>query len=267
MLLDIMNQAKNAIASYNSALQVHSSNIANMSVNGYKRLDVSFQSIFESLLSEGSSASAFSNLGGTNPKQFGQGVGVADVSIDMTQGSFVAANSIDLAIDGRGLFIVSDDGGSTYKYTRAGKFYISSGNLLTESGMQVYGLNSSGSVVPISGLTGADANYSWNANGELLLNGAATGYRVALTYFSNSGGLKQVSGTTFAESYSSGAPATALAPGGAAGTLAAGQIEQSNVFYLGESIDAMGIQRAMSGNLTIVRMASDIISQFISKIG
>ena len=48
-MLDIMAQAKNAIEAYNTALKVHSSNIANMNVIGYKRLNYSFQSIFEKL--------------------------------------------------------------------------------------------------------------------------------------------------------------------------------------------------------------------------
>jgi flagellar hook protein FlgE len=65
----------------------------------------------------------------------------------------------------------------------------------------------------------------------------------------------------------SGSPATPQAPGGAAGTIKPGQIEQSNVFYLGETINALEIQRAMSGNLSVVRMASDLISSFIQKLG
>ena len=264
-----MTQAENAIQAYNSALQVSSANIANMSVPGYKRLDISFQSIFEKVLSYGTAASTFDNLGGTNPIQFGQGVAISNIGVDMSQGSFTQASNIDLAINGRGLFVVSADGGNTYQYTRAGKFYISSnGNLVTEAGMQVYGLNSSGSPVPITGLTGALTDYSWDeGNGELLQNGSSTGYRIALTYFPNSSGLAQASGTTFVETLASGPASAAQAPGRAAGSIVAGNIEQSNVFYLGETINSLELQRAMSGNLTVVRMASDIISNFISKLG
>ncbi len=268
-MLDVMTQAKNAIETYNSALSVHSANIANMSVPGYKRLDVSFQSIFEKVLSGGTPASTFSNLGGTNPRQFGQGVAISNISLDMSQGSFTQTSSIDLAIDGRGLFVVSNDGGMTYQYTRAGKFYVSaSGSLLTEAGMQVYGLDNSGSLTPITGLTGSDQDYGWDpATGNLLYQGNPTSYRIALSYFPNASGLKQATGTTFVESLASGPASAPMAPGSAAGNIAAGQLEQSNVFYLGESIDSLELQRAMSGNLTVVRMASDIISNFISKLG
>jgi len=264
-----MTQASNAIQAYNNALSVHSANIANMSVPGYKRLNVSFQSIFENILNGGTAASPFDNLGGTNPTQFGQGVAISNIGIDMSDGATTQSNTIDLAIQGRGLFIVSNDGGSTYQYTRAGSFAVSSaGRLVTQAGMQVYGLDSNGSITPITGLTGASADYSWNSGtGELLLNGSSTGYRIALTYFPNSSGLAQASGTTFIETLASGSAASPQTVGGAAGSVTAGSIEQSNVFYLGETIDSLEIQRAMSGNLTVVRMASDIISNFISKLG
>jgi flagellar hook protein FlgE len=267
-MLNVMTQAMNAIEAYNSALSIHSANIANMSVPGYKRLDVSFQSIFEKILSSGTAASTFDNLGGTNPKQFGQGTAISNIGVDMSQGSFTQTNSIDMAITGRGLFIVSADGGRTYQYTRAGSFTLSGGSLVTQAGMQVYGLDSSGSLAPITGLTGDSTEYSWDSGtGELLLNGSSTGKRIALTYFPNSSGLAQATGTTFVETAASGSATTPQAPGGAAGLIVAGNIEQSNVFYLGETIDSLELQRAMSGNLTVVRMASDIISNFISKLG
>jgi len=267
-MLDIMTQAENAIQAYNSALSIHSANIANMSVPGYKRLNISFQSIFEKVLNQGTAASSFGNIGGTNPEQFGQGVAVSNIAVDMSAGSTVQGDPIDLAVSGRGLFIVSVDGGNSYQYTRAGKFQISSsGSLMTTAGMQVYGLNSAGSLVPITGLTGALSDYSWDSSGNLLQNGSSTGYQIALTFFQNASGLAQASGTTFTETFASGPAASAQAPGGAAGSVLPNSVEQSNVFYLGETIDSLEIQRAMSGNLTVIRMASDIISSFISKLG
>lgn len=260
-MLDIMTQASNAIEVYNAALNIHSANIANMSVTGYKALDVSFQSILEKMMHPGSAS--------TNPQQFGQGVAIGNISIDFSNGTPAAStHNVDLAITGSGLFVVSDDGGVTRQYTRAGSFLLSGGSLVTQNGMQVYGLNASGSLVAITGLTGAVADYSWDdGTGELLKNGTATGYRIALTYFSNANGLQQASGTTFKESVASGSPATSITTGGAAGTIAHGYVEQSNVFYLGESIDSLEMQRALSANLTVVRAASDIISQVINKLG
>lgn len=268
-MFNIMQQAQNAIEAYNAVFEIHSANIANMNVTGYKRLDASFQSILDSLLRPGTPASAFSNLGGTNPVQEGQGVALAGTFIDFSQGSATTTNNnTDLYIQGQGLFIVSNDGGSTYQYTRAGQFYKSNGSLVTDKGMQVYGLDNSGVVVPITGLTGALTDYSWDeGTGELQLNGVATGYRIAMTYFDNPNGLLQTSGTTFKESLASGSPATPITVGGSAGSIKKATLEQSNVFYLGESLDSLDIQRAMNANLTTIKSASDMISEFINKLG
>lgn len=269
-MLDIMNQTKNAIEAYNEALKATSSNIANMNVTGYKRVDVSFQSIFEQVLNRGTAASG--DQGGTNPRQFGEGMALSNVVVDFSSGEYVTGTSLDLAISGQGLFVLSPDGGNSYLYTRAGKFSIdSSGNLLS-NGMQVYGLDDSGNVTPITGLpSGNTTSYRWQSDGTLQYTTdgttyVSTGYRIALTYFANPGGLAQAQGTAFSETVASGTAATFQAPGSGVGSLKTGQLEQSNVFYLGETITAMELQRAMSGNLTMLRMASDLISQFISKL-
>jgi flagellar hook protein FlgE len=270
-MLEMMSQAKNAIEAYNTALKASSANIANMNVTGYKRLDVSFQSIFERLINRGTAADG--QTGGTNPKQYGQGMTLSSVSVDFSDGDYSSATGLDLAISGQSLFVVSPDGGNNHYYTRSGNFEIDSDGNLLSNGMLVYGVDGSGNLVPISGLPSGDkGDYQWQTDGSLEYSSDggttfnATGYRIALTYFPNPSGLAQSQGTTFSETAASGNPATASAPGGAFGSVKPGMLEQSNVFYLGETIDAMEIQRAMSGNLTVIRMASDMISQFINKL-
>ncbi len=285
-----MTQAKNAIEAYNAALQVHSSNIANMSVMGYKRLDISFQSIFEKTLQRGSPASTYEGLGGINPVQLGQGVAIANVGVDFSQGTFITASYLDLAISGQGLFIVTPDQGLTQYYTRAGHFHLdASGNMLTDKGMQVYGFrHDTGNLEPISlaGFSYNPALLSFTNDGILAEfpekvdeSGSRLGvpdvdkaptqlfYQIALTSFPNPSGLQQFQGTCFAQTLASGESSTPTIPGGAVGVVYPRQLEQSNVFYLGETIDSMDIQRAMSGNLSIVRMVSDIISTFINRLG
>ncbi len=274
-MLDMMQQAQNAIEAYNTALRATTSNIANMNVSGYKKLDVSFQSIFERVLSRGTAAQA--NMGGTNPKQFGQGMALSGVSVDFSAGELIEGSELDLAVSGQGLFIVSPDGGNTYLYTRAGDFEIDAYGNLTSNGMQAYGLDASNNMVPISNLpSGNKANYRWQPDGTLEYTTdptattptyTPTGYRIALTYFPNPNGLAQAQGSSFAETPASGSPADAQAPGtGAVGMVVPNFHEQSNVNYLQETIDAMELQRAMSGNLTVIRMASDMISQFINRL-
>ena len=78
--------SKNAIESYNAQLRVTASNIANLEVSGYKRLNISFQSVFEKVLSKGTAASPATEVGGTNPLQFGSGVSIGNIGIDFSQG-------------------------------------------------------------------------------------------------------------------------------------------------------------------------------------
>jgi len=274
-MLDVMTQAKNAIESYNEALKVSSANIANMNVSGYKRLDISFQSIFEKVLTQGTAADG--NLGGTNPRQFGQGMSIASTNLDFSGGETTSGSSLDLAISGNGLFIVSPDGGLSQLYTRAGNFQVDANGNLLSNNMQVYGFDGSGNLTPITGLpSGNKTNYRWLADGTLEYSSdptaatpvyTGTGYRIALTYFSNPAGLVQAQGTAFAATLASGSAATPQSPGGPVGSLKPGQIEQSNVNYLNESISSLEIQRAMNSNLTMLKMASDLISNFISKLG
>jgi flagellar hook protein FlgE len=270
-MLDMMTQAKNAIEAYNTALKATSSNIANMSVTGYKKIDVSFQSIFEKVLRGGTAAS--SSGGGTNPIQQGQGMTLGGVSVNFTAGECISGQGLDLAIQGQGLFVLSPDGGRSNLYTRAGSFEVNANGNLTSNGMQVYGFDNSNNLVAITGLpSGNKADYQWLADGTLEYTPdsgttyVATGYHIALSSFPNPNGLAQAQGTTFAQTSASGDPAVPALPGGIAGTILPGQIEQSNVVYLQETITSLELQRAMSGNLTMLKMASDMISNFISKL-
>ena len=274
-MLDIMSQAQNAIEAYNQALTASSANIANMDVPGYKKINVSFESVFAKVLSQGTAAQT--TMGGTNPLQFGQGMTVSGTTVDFSNGQYATGGNLDLAVSGSGLFIVSPDGGNTYLYTRAGNFKIDANNNLTSNGLQVYGLDNGGNVVPISNLpSGNTTNFKWLADGTLQYTTNPTdttpsyintGYSIALTYFANPGGLAQAQGTSFAQTLASGPAAAAQGPGGGVGSLKVGQIEQSNVFFLGESVQSLEIQRAISANLSVVKLASDTISSFISKLG
>lgn len=272
-MLDLLTRAKNAIEVYNSQLRINSANIANMSVPGYKTLKISFQTIFERLIHGGTAAE--DGIGGTNPLQMGSAVGISSTSLDFSQGGFTEGGHLDLGIQGSGLFIVSPDEGETLLYSRAGKFHIDNyGNLVTDTGMQVYGF-SSGGFAPITELSEYNANFlSWTNDGRLVeytddtfaaIN-RDTGYSMALTSFSNLSGLAQAQGNTFAETAASGTPLEYQLSGGTFGIIKPRSIEQSNVFYTGEIIDSMEAQRAMSGNLTIVRLISDEITNFINRI-
>ncbi|MFC1560090.1 flagellar hook basal-body protein [Candidatus Margulisiibacteriota bacterium] len=275
-MLEIMTISKNAIEGYTAQLRTTAANIANLEVIGYKRLEVSFQSVFEKTLRQGTPASPITELGGTNPIQLGAGMSIGSVGLDFTQGQLTdSSNPLASSIQGNGLFIVSPDGGETFRYTRNGDFEIRGNNIVTKiGGMQVYGLNDSGGLVPITGVSGSDL--SWTSGGRLAhfavpwdesAGVTNTQYRIALTSFNNLSGLAQASGTTFEETVSSGAAFEPTASGGSYGTISARNLERANVDLTSETIDSLAAQQALNGNLSILRAMNEEITNFINRLG
>ena len=111
-------------------LNVIGNNLANLNTVGFKASTVGF----EDMVSQ--------ELGGAsiNPMQAGLGVTVGSISPVFTQGTIESTReATNVAIEGNGLFIVSDDDGAN-AYTRAGNFsFDSDGRLVTPDGWRVQG--------------------------------------------------------------------------------------------------------------------------------
>ena len=106
---------------YSSSIEVIGNNIANANTAGFKGSRAEFSDILASSLS-----------GGSSGNQIGRGVQLAAVTTQFTQGSFETTSSgTDLAIDGKGFFIVANNDGVFY--TRAGKFTINAEGILVNS--------------------------------------------------------------------------------------------------------------------------------------
>lgn len=285
-LRDMFDQANNAMRAFETALRIHTNNSANISTSGYKALRYDFDTIFNEVLSSGTPANG--NLGSTNPIQTGPGVTISNIQSDFKQGELGEAGRMDLAISGRGLFLVSRDGGNTFLYTRNGEFKVdSTGKFIVDSsGRQVYGfpivggVPQTGQLVPLKTDGFSSEFMGWRDNGVLVGNfddgdantpaapGAETPlYQIALTDFNNPGGLQLEDGTAFDETVASGAPLNiAVAGTGVYGNISSQKLEKSNVFFIGETIKSIEVQRALSASLSAVKTASDIISSVINKL-
>ncbi|MDA3904186.1 MAG: flagellar hook protein FlgE [Desulfuromusa sp.] len=131
-----------------NAMSVLGDNLANANTVGFK----SSRTIFGDLLS-----SQVSGSGGTS--QVGRGVGLSTVDTIFSQGTFEnTATNTDLAVEGAGLFIVSDPstGNASNNYTRAGAFrFDADGFLVNPEGYNVMGYeldvngNTVGDLTPI----------------------------------------------------------------------------------------------------------------------
>ena len=90
--------------------------------------------------------------------------------------------------------------------------------------------------------------------------------KIKLADFSNVEGLVQYDGTAFKESVSSGVSTFGLSGENSFGKVQPQSLEKSNVFFVGETIDSIEVQRAMSVALSAIKIASDEISQVINKL-
>lgn len=126
-------------------MDVIGNNLANSNTLGYKAGNTYFASMLnQSLSSSGSMA-------------VGQGVAVAAVATQFSQGSFeTTGNATDLAIDGDGFFVVKDSNGAAY-YTRAGAFHVSKEGLLVDgNNYTVQGYSAPKATLSVSTDTGAE---------------------------------------------------------------------------------------------------------------
>ena len=282
-LLDIMRRSRNSLSAFEASLRIKTNNSANVATVGYKSIDQSFTTVFNEVLNSGIGSQ--SGQGSVNPTQFGSDVAINNIKLDFSQGDLGEGTQMDMAITGRGLFLVSRDGGNSFFYTRSGEFGIdTSGKFVVDSsGRQLFGYKITGGVADTSKLVPIDVtgatNLGWKANGVLVANfddgnadTPSTGvetpiYQAALADFRNPEGLLQFDGTAFEATLSSGTPtAMGIAGSGDLGTIQPQKVEKSNVFFIGETIDAIEIQRAISASLSSIKMASDIISQVINRL-
>lgn len=110
---------------YSQGLNVISNNVANLNTPGFKVSDPLFREIVYRQIqsSEGSG-------GGLRPQ--GAGVEANSAGISFGQGDLrETGNSLDVAIDGSGFFVLEQDDG-TYRYTRAGQLTFDDKGILVE---------------------------------------------------------------------------------------------------------------------------------------
>lgn len=121
-----------------TTIDVVGNNVANANTVGFKESSVSFATQFLQTQSIGSGPT--DSRGGTNPRQVGLGVKVAEISPDFTQGTIeISSNPLDLAIQGDGFFIVQGPQGEQF-YTRNGQFKTNANNeIVTITGHRVLG--------------------------------------------------------------------------------------------------------------------------------
>jgi flagellar hook protein FlgE len=178
-----------------TAMTVIGDNIANVNTTAFK----SNRSHFANILS--------TSLGGESATAgVGRGVEFWGVNAQWTQGSIEnSASATDLAINGKGFFMVQDSSGSNY-YTRAGSFtFDKNGYLVNPDGLQLqgYAIDADGNIGSISDIyipgerispPSPTTEFNFDLN---LSSGAAAGdtYTTAQTFYDSLGNAVPVTFT------------------------------------------------------------------------
>ncbi|PPK38474.1 flagellar hook protein FlgE [Pseudomonas laurylsulfatiphila] len=122
----------------NKQLDVTGNNIANVATTGFKSSRAEFEDVY--------SATRL----GTGSKTIGNGVRLANVSQQFTQGDVSnTGNVLDMGIQGNGFFVLNNNGSLTY--TRAGTFKTDKEGYVTNSDgtarLQGYGVDANGKIL------------------------------------------------------------------------------------------------------------------------
>jgi flagellar hook protein FlgE len=162
-------------------IEVVGNNVANTNTTAFKSSRLSFSTMFSRTINAGTAPA--DTTGGTNPYQIGLGVQTAGTQLNTQQGTISpTGDSRDLAVDGRGFFVVAR--GEDRLFTRAGAFRQNAeGVLTTISGERVqgYGVDENFSIttgtltdisIPIGQLAIAEATTEVRLRGNLNAEGA-----------------------------------------------------------------------------------------------
>lgn len=138
-MLKSLYSGVSGLQSHQVAMDVESNNIANVNTTGYKYSRANFSDLLAQTSSIATAPQG--SLGGKNAVQVGLGSTVSSMTRIFSQGSIQNSDkNTDVAIQGDGFFIISPDGGNTYKYTRSGDLkFDAGGNFVDNNGFIAQG--------------------------------------------------------------------------------------------------------------------------------
>lgn len=274
-------------------MDVIGNNIANVSTTAFKSGRVRFQDMFSQTISSAQGPTA-TGRGGVNPQQIGQGVTIAAIDTLFEPGSLQpTGRDLDLAIEGEGFFIVSEDrAGLVQRYTRDGAFFKDTeGNLTTSSGLRVlgYGITGGGQytqdvsdivvgtslvnmVIPelidVGGNEHKLEAFSIDSaglisavydNGDLYYLG-----RLAIAKFNNTGALQKLGGNAYTSTTNSGPAQTGGAAEEGFGIIRQGNLEMSNVDLANEFTEMIVTSRAYQANARIITTSDEMLQELVN---
>ena len=260
------------LRNFQTKLDVIGNNIANVNTMGFKKGRVIFKDLFSQ--AAGGASAPTGDRGGVNPKQIGLGSQIAAIDTIHGGGSIqFTGNTLDLAIEGDGFFIVQDGVPGENLYTRAGNFYLDKGEDDTATEARIvdadgrFVLDTAGApiTVPLAATSlsiGANGQVHYVENGDL----NTTVQTIALVVFNNPGGLEKVGGNYYQVSANSGVADTGTGEpqDGGRGAIKSNSLEMSNVDLAEEFTEMIVAQRGFQANTRIITTSDEILQELVN---
>ena len=252
--------SKTGLDAQQTNLSIVSNNLANVKTTGFKRDRAVFQSLlYQNIRQAGGQTSQDTR----HPSGYMIGTGVKAVATQKihTGGNILQTNNtLDIAIEGRGFFQITQNDGSI-AYTRDGTFQLDDeGNIVTSNGQQL----SPSITVPTGTLSitiGDDGTVSAQVAGAAAPTQIGN---ITLADFVNATGLQPAGQNLFLETASSGAPTTGTPTQNGLGRVTQGSLESSNVNVVEELVNMIEIQRGYEMNSKAIG-TSDEMLQFVNQ--
>lgn len=236
-------------------VNVIANNLANVNTVGFKRSRPEFQDLLYQNLRV---AGTLSDAGNQVPTGIQLGLGSKPAAIQkiFLQGDFTQTqNPLDMAIQGRGFFQISQSDG-TIAYSRAGSFKLdNSGQIVTADGLRM----EPNITIPPDSL-----NIAIDPEGTVSVTQAgATAPTVVGTIqtatFQNDAGLQALGFNLFRETDASGTPTIGNPGQDDRGTVQQGFLELSNVSVVEEMVNLIAAQRAYEVNSRTVQTSDELL--------
>ena len=263
MSVQTLYTAATGMEALQQKLDVIANNLANVSTTGFKRDRCNFEDLFYRTEVVPGLQNAADNFTPLGI-QVGLGSKVQSTQADQTQGAFQQTNQpLDVAIQGSGFLQVTNPTGQIL-YTRAGNLSLNAnGQLVIGDATTGYLLNPAISIpqTATSVTIGADGKVSVQEPNSTTMQQVG---QIQLANFINPQGLLALGGNLYAQTDATGAPIQNPPGTNGIGTLQQGALEASNVQPVNELIDLITTQRSFELNSQAIQAGDQIMQDIVN---
>ncbi len=264
MSVQTLYTAATGMEALETKLDVIANNMANINTTGFKKDRANFEDLIYRQIRMPGATDADGNLTSTGI-EVGLGTRVSSTQTNQTQGAIQTTdNPLDFAIEGRGYFKLTDPTGGAL-YSRAGNFGINAnGNLVLGSAQTGWVLDPAVNIPEnaVDVVVTPDGQVQFRTTDAPQLQTAG---QITLSTFINPDGLLKVGGNLYRETDASNTATEGVPGSPGIGVISQGALEASNVEPVQELIDLITTQRAFELNSQVVQ-AGDQIMQIAANL-